>query len=812
MKYLIKNKNALYMYFAFLALIFSTFSTYAQDMDTLEWEEIVDLADTVYKSGMDTIYEIDDSTSESSTFRTGITDDCLLAGTAINIHLNSTVKTINKGQFGINITGMFSKSTLYGDSYSDDQWQWLSNTQPRVLRFPGGSSSKFMHLLTGDKGYGYDIVEITRYLDAIDSVLEAPENADDIISASETTYSNWFGGIVEIIDAFEDYKSDYSNQEQLSSGDRFIDHFIDLIDKIQTENGYTVDVIVCLNILTETAQGCKDIITYLEDNGVNVVGLEMGNETANKFHKQIMRFNEFEDYWKYLDGQSVSWQDDLEDELGETLFIPAADRNFFLKFKNKAGVNYKIGLCADGLDTAGHVFITTPVEYVGSRSIPWNTALQSHYGDSFSPGTTKKFHAVILHTYNAANSWYAETIDSTGIANSFTCPLWYFDTADARIQPAFDAARMNFRDFIKARYDYDFASFNTILQFNLTGSSKKDMWITEWNLKDEGTPDNGKIFSNSYQHSVLLQEWWMKNLKLNFSSGYRENFFKYSTLQNYAGGSGIQMLNPADKEVELDILGKNTFPYSESTVDSLERNYYVRRTTFFTMQLISEITKNNLQYFPATIATSGHNPNLPPTFFIDSAKNYVYMYFTNSRCNEQRYILDPGAMASMYGHPVQLEDATIYSVDAYQAYSQSGKSMIYDFNSCYNTTDYEIEIDTIYNYPSLSCTSSDDILCVKVPGFTSGYVKMHVIPYVPKEAEVKENELKIYPNPANKMLTVDSENEIQKIEIYSMVGMKVFEQVTNIKLIDITELAYGMYQIVCIFKDGSSIVKSFIKA
>jgi len=48
----------------------------------------------------------------------------------------------------------------------------------------------------------------------------------------------------------------------------FIDQFINLIDKIQSENGYTVDVFVCLNILTETAEQCMALVEYLEDNGV----------------------------------------------------------------------------------------------------------------------------------------------------------------------------------------------------------------------------------------------------------------------------------------------------------------------------------------------------------------------------------------------------------------------------------------------------------------------------------------------------------------------------------------------------------------
>ena len=829
MKKLIIKQRLLVLSTCIISFLFFNSKIYCQDIDTLEWEEIVDLADTIFNSGLDTIYVIEDSISETTGFRTGASLDCTTPASTMSINLNKTVKTINKGQFGINVTGMFTKSTLYGDTYSEDQWQWISDMRPKVLRFPGGSSSKFMHLLTGDKGYGYDIVEITRYLDAIDNDMEAPTNATDIMNETNvTTLLSWFGGSSEILDAFEEYRTDYGYQEDLTSGDRFIDHFIRLIEKIETDNQvfdptYRVDVIVCLNILTETAEDCLDIVQYLQSNpvhNVNVVGVEMGNETANKFHKQIMQFGEFDDYWNYIDGQAVDLQDNLEEDLeeildlepGEPFYIPAADRNFLYVFRNRAGVNYKIGLCAEGLNGTGEIFNILPDEDAGSRSVDWNVALRSHYGDTHTGTSIKKFHAVILHTYFNADSWYNECVTEAGILGSYSCPEWDFDNADTRIQPAFDAARLNFRQFMLTRYDNDLDLFNLDLNFNLTSSIKKDMWVTEWNLKDEGTPNNGKIFTNSYQHTVLLQEWWLKNLKLNFTEGYRENFFKYATLQNYAGGSGVQMLTPADEDVELEIIGQDDSPYNLPAGDPAKRNYYVKRTVGYTMDLISEINKNNLNYFPATVATYGHNPNLTPTFFITPAKDFIYMYFTNSRCKEQRYVLNPSGMTPMFGYVVELENAEMFVVDAFQAYSQSGKSMIYDFNSCYTPVNpYDMEINQTYNYVNPGCTAAEGSLCITVPGFTSGYVKMAVVPYVPRIADEINSSLAIYPNPANNLLNISTTEQIVKVEIISMTGAKMFEAIDNCNTIDISMLSYGMYQVICNFSDGSSVTKPFIK-
>jgi len=98
-----------------------------------------------------------------------------------------------------------------------------------------------------------------------------------------------------------------------------------------------------------------------------------------------------------------------------------------------------------------------------------------------------------------------------------------------------------------------------------------------------------------------------------------------------------------------------------------------------------------------------------------------------------------------------------------------------------------------------------------VPGFTSGYVKIHVVPYVPKMASAINNTCTVYPNPANTVLNISTSNEIQTIEIISMAGVKLLATGENTSFIDISTLSYGMYQVICIFKNGSRVVSSFTK-
>ena len=79
---------------------------------------------------------------------------------------------------------------------------------------------------------------------------------------------------------------------------------------------------------------------------------------------------------------------------------------------------------------------------------------------------------------------------------------------------------------------------------------------------------------------------------------------------------------------------------------------------------------------------------------------------------------------------------------------------------------------------------------------------------------VNENylEANIYPNPADNILTINAEEEIQNISIYNILSVKMMEMVINNKeaVIDLTNFESGMYFIEIIGKDEKSI-KTFIK-
>ena len=80
-----------------------------------------------------------------------------------------------------------------------------------------------------------------------------------------------------------------------------------------------------------------------------------------------------------------------------------------------------------------------------------------------------------------------------------------------------------------------------------------------------------------------------------------------------------------------------------------------------------------------------------------------------------------------------------------------------------------------------------------------------------EDETVLTNEVRIFPNPVSKNLTIDSGSKISKIEIYSLLGTKVKDiKSSEFNSISISSLSSGMY-LIKIFTEKSSVVKRIIK-
>jgi len=804
--------------------------TLVADSDELHAGDTIEIElsglDTLFILYADTIEETGDSIMEESEYR-------LVDSTKdIMITPGFLTKDVEPGLFGYHIEGMFMPKHLPQDTGNvnfPDSWRWMADLKPKVLRFPGGASSRWMHLLpyqdveapfdTLDpiKGYGYDIRELIRYFDVTDGEIDA-DNPDSVVSIlldmADTVCDHcdvWMNHL-KYADDFENWYSKWLEQENnipAHQQQQYIDQFIALIDSIQQWEDYTVDVIVDLNVISESASDCRRIIDYLQNpapkeeggNGVtsvNVVGVEMGNECNLGWGTDIMGFHDFDDYWYLINGKGEAdsaggyFTDEYNtwlDELSEYVFSAEYydDHDFISAFKADPDLEMKVGIPAANLKNTDSIHYA--FKMMEDLSTDWNETLVTHYTDSIvvSGETRYLFDAVILHTYYDAksnwdtlatgnlchslypNSGMRDCTPSTNCSN-WDSIRWQFDSVDARLITAYKAVLGygsngfgNFKQFIRTRYEESYDKQRDDLLFYGNQSWKKELWTTEWNLKDKNTDYQQSSmeqyilssFCNSFEHGWLILEWFLNNIKQNYAAGYRKDFHTYSTFHGYGGGAFYAMLlqsDDADRDKHLDALGE---PDSLSDPPS-DQNLFLRRTVYHTLSMLSEIQKRKLKYVPSNFTAFTHNPNIQPSVFIDKTNKKLYIYYSNMKDETQSYVLKKGYLPAMYPGSTAFAygEALIYSIDPLQLYSNSGNSYLYKMHICYNSTDrqhpFEIQGVTGPNINDPECTDlPGGAICITVAANSFGYIE---VPFyiTPKEGFLlTDDQIDIYPNPAS---------------------------------------------------------------
>lgn len=796
--------------------------------------------------GIDTIWYlgIEDSDVASESMKVGLVDS------SITINLGNEKRSVIKSLFGFGTAGIFTKNQMPNDTFALDQWQWTSDLQPQVLRFPGGAESKFMDVLKGP-GYGWDISIISRYYDMTDSIRDLPPYSDILDDEDiQDSLIQWMSS--SYIDEYGKFWDKWKQQSQVDSTHRYIDDFITMVKKIETENGTTVNVVYCLNIFSNTATQCVDIIKYLRDSTINhiypvtVIGVEMGNEPYFDYARLIMGWNSFGDYWDYING--INSVDTVYKEvLGDSLWN---DHDFIGAFKNHLFFHCSVGIPAENLHDGDYaLFASNGPEEESYRSIDedWNSKLREKYNVKefiveAMPTKRYAFDAVIIHPYYDTHNW--KDIPLSNLYTSYECNLddsisgndeWIFDNFDDRLEGTFDTIRINFRKFIKVRYKESYDVHRDTLLFYPGASHPKDLWVTEWNFKDQDPSllpaqlNQAGVFSHGFMHGYVTFEWFLKDLKLNYDAGYRTNFRTISTFHNLAGGGTNAMIHPATNQ-ELDTLGKLVFPYNQPEDSSFSRNYLIKMTTWFTFELLSEITKNDLKLLQTNYTIGSKSINVQPTVFIDPDQNFLYIYFSNTRDTTQQYTISTLGTFGVYedGGKIQIVDtAEIFCIDALKPYSTSGKGngTLYKLNETYaisaDTTcnepyPWEIrKIDTLINNPW-----GDSLLTLTAPAYSYGYYKIPIRAYYPLRADEVSNYygMKIYPNPAYKSIAIvglENESPIQgklTVRIINMSGSLCIEaEITSGQQLNISSLSYGLYQIYIKFEDGNTIVSKLIK-
>ncbi|MBK7038525.1 MAG: T9SS type A sorting domain-containing protein [Chitinophagales bacterium] len=829
-----------------IPFLLSNFLVYTQidpDPEAMLLEFYIDGGDTVW-------LEYEDTTNIIEARMPG--DE--LARKFIGISPTGFIEEVNPGLHGVHTAGMFKPQTMpYGD-YGEDQWELLSELRPTVLRFPGGEDSKFMHLLhtiipsdppsTRSVGYGYDIDELIRYFDYTDHY-----GADIDVFGNPLTQ-----GVADVTWIAADYRKnfitfrdDYLEQLSLGATDYYIDHFIRLVEYIEDQNeGLRVKVVVDLNIISESPAECKAIVNYLRDNAIydlEVFGVEMGNECYANFYAHTMGFNAFSKYWEYLNGDAVTgW--DIDDVLEGDI---ESDHDFFTAFKGDASFTVKVGLVAfnnpDPGGSTDYALAVTDIVDVMPLSSDWNSVLRTYYnalipisGTAFS---RRAFDAIVIHPYYETFNYKTELATFFDAA-IFDCEdedfggNWEYDEYDERLDDAFDFMKVKFKDFVTTEFKESYLRWSEDLDFDLaTGSGGKELWTTEWNYKDsdgdELYDDNLlRTYSNTFIQGIFDFEWYLKNIKMNFDTDYRPNFFTIAAMHNIGGGAWSAMLSPAH---DRELIEYGMF---ESPWDDEERRYYLPRTNYYVFSLLQDISWQNLKYVKTNFTINILNPNVQPTVFIDQSGENLYIFYTNLKDESQSYVLKTTGLESyLDAEEINVLSSEVFSVTANQPYSSGGKMILFNMNTCYNEVDnlFPLEYLNFQNvtppYTSYDGTSYDPECgeiptgdCLTVPKYSFGYIKV-ALEIIPSEKLTQhqtvnpEVEGLLYPNPTNNELSIKLTEDFPedcKIRIFSADGkLWIEEKIGEDMTINVSELPVGFYRVEVINDNFLKFVNSFVK-
>lgn len=854
------------------------------------------------------------------------------------IDLGGNPKWFNKNLLGINTSGMFDQSTLPNElgvttwsPTTELQWDWLSDLQPEVLRFPHGSLNKFMHILhtipsldDGDPltnvkstGYGYDFDEILRYFDLSDGIINCPDPVATLLTQNYVAnWPNWITWMQDdathqLAHLFDNYIGKYN--DQLTATTNYLDDFLRLILKIQTAHPeHKVNVVLCLNILSEPAPECVAIVQYMMDfaqNGIvaltpdQIAGIELGSEVGTCPFSYFLDIHSFDDagdgnYWDYINGDiytDATQQANLETLLGAAMNEEDGSGNnvghdYITAFKGSADpdiYNLKLGVPAGPItgiamavpdDPAGE-YGFGPLEDLCPTDVEWNPSVRDHYNDVEGLTGRKKFDAVILHTYYMSDAaflsdgWaipsrWSDILNnnlcdagypSIGLPGSCTLdPLgcddpptdkWFYNSYDTRLQDAYDKIsgiwqdmsgreHANYYDFITTYYNEALTAYSDIFDFNLTpGIDGKELWVTEWNVNvGRGASDREYVCSNGYMQGFIDFEWVLKNIRVNFNTQYANNFFTLATIQNFAGGSDGDLLTLTRGDNELiydgitDVVGEG-FEYYHG------KNYYRKRIIYHAFDLLSEISKNDLNYLPSNhlipVGSGSGTPEIPVTVFIDHPKTYLYIYVSNRTDKAHCYTLNKTRLEDALGYLIYFDEPpVVYGVDAQQLYSTAGLGNTFEINTCYND-DYPINLheDDVVGGESHNIgliTEPDPYSWLPqyhftVPARSFGYAKIHLWHVIiHKDADSinlsNGHECMLYPNPANSAFYIEFTSDLNSngnltVEIYSLSGEYISSQlIGEHQPVNIASLPVGLYLVKIRTDTGFEINKTLVKS
>lgn len=623
---------------------------------------------------------------------------------------------------------------------------------PAVVRFPAGGDHKFMHLLD-ENGYGYREEDIDAFI------------ANKWIKVSDAT---------SIYDYIDKQNEEWENI-------RFLDRFINFLDYCEEKTGKRPKVIFVANVLLTKLTALYDpgtiehanleVMRYLMDNDVEIVGIELGNEHY-----------------------------DDKDTTGVAIFKSGGGSNA-PKFNNY------FQTCSPMLDSldADPQFDTIPVALVaapepihgaatglGSIKVEyyadWNTDLKAK---ATNPSTSGLFDAYAVHIYNRPDDLpecYRMYYDDYVITN----PNQEINTIiDDLIIPAWECAQDSFRNYTNE-------TLQRILN-NYAGScaeclgNDKHYWITEWGLlgvenyagEDYGISNllNDTVaghFGNTFIDAAYAFQYLLESVDYDVSldGGHLADIdfmIKHNFMSRSIGGA-VNHRSGTDPVEETD-------------------PWYIRRANYWPFYIMRDIFNKGYERIHTSIVQLDEEERMPfiKCFYYD---NPVALMLPNNFCEEipggtsnpifYMYFYNPYPDDITFKH-TEMTGTNNETLEEYEPQSDNAAFMKYvRVDELYEHAginqymkDNDFYDDTSGVYPDMTGLSSEIFhLCdgdsIVLHGYSFGYVYWKITPEPYRIANVEyDTTTRVWPVPAKGEVEIaftGSESERITIELYNSAG------------------------------------------
>ncbi|HET8962532.1 MAG TPA: T9SS type A sorting domain-containing protein, partial [Chitinophagales bacterium] len=618
--------------------------------------------------------------------------------------------------------------------------------KPLIIRFPTGGENKFVHLLDGP-GYGFKEVDIDS---AVARELLPPGG----------------GGWYTTLDAQEDNNPDDA---------KYIDRLIDFVQYCDSVNGFAPKVIFVANIAlqaifpdiyTDVTTENLAAIRYLMDNGIEIAGIEMGNEHYDDGNN-IDTFSSFVGYWNICKPLLDSLDADPELDDIKVSLVAAPEPDFAEAF------GWSAGSVAEFQD--------------------WNSLLRNR---AFNPAASAKFDAFSVHIYNTYKTMQPcyEMYTEDYYEGEPDFEIFYEGPfVSETLNDIWECARDSMERFTNYWTKKIFNRYDDACSYCL--GTTKEYWVTEWGVKPATSSGNGSEGGSTSLHGNFNNTF--------IDAGYTLQFL-LSLTDIDASPTGAQ-ITMTTRHTELAGFNYGLFSYRNKLDPDVSTQKYFKRAAYYPYFLMQDIYLDDYERVMTTVSLlDGTYKPFVKTFLGSlypggGGGPFFHMYYYNPTADTlycERDSITADLSDIDYGDENPIWGYGEYSyIQVAQLYSHAGTNQYMIDNTFYDDEEVESLIDTIY-----SGSLPNESKLVILP-YSLGDFLWRVIPEpyrLAGQIETETEKLTLGPNPASNHINFYLENTDESnyiLEIYSITGsaITILPMNNGYAQLEKNNLASGMY-------------------